>query len=210
VLELRSRRPALIAIGVLLLVAYAAAAPRTEAASHRIHQAPGPWCGGVLWRQMAFSDPDRGKVGVTPEDTTIAKIAELAPPGRITTARTTSFQRNVWHLHAVVDRFRIASNGEIVLILFSIDSGQYMNAYMPNPNCLSNKTRQRSAIVAARKAFTSHCPVVTPAWQLLGATVDVTGVGFWNPARTTRGALQNGAELRPVTGWAIDFGCGVG
>jgi hypothetical protein len=208
--QLRSRRPALIAIVVLLLAAYTAAAPRTEAAPYRSHQAPGPWCGGVLWRQMAFSDPDRAKVGVTPEDTAIAKIAELAPPSKITTARTTSFQRNVWHLHAVVDRFRIASNGEIVLILFNIDSGQYMNAYMPNPNCLSNKTRQRGAIVAARKAFTSHCPVVTAAWQLLGATVDVTGVGFWNPVRTTRGALPNGAELRPVTGWTIDFGCGVG
>jgi hypothetical protein len=34
------------------------------------------------------------------------------------------------------------------------------------------------------------------SWQLLGATVVISGVGFWNPARTTRGALPNGAELR--------------
>ena len=208
--QLRSRRPALIAIALLLLAAFAAAAPRTEAAPHRAREAPGPWCGGVLWRQMTFSDPDRAKVSVTPETTAIARIAELSTPGRLTTARTTSFQRNVWHLRAVVDRYRIASNGEIVLILFSIDSGRYMNAYLPNPRCLSNRTRRRSAILAARKAFTSHCPVVTAAWQLLGATVDVTGVGFWNPVRTTRGALPNGAELRPVTELAIDFGCGVG
>lgn len=208
--QLRSRRPALIASAVLVLAAYAAAAPRTQAAPHRAHEAPGSWCGGVLWRQMAFSDPDRSKVSVASENTTIAKMAELSSPGKITTARTTSFQRNVWHLHAVVDRYRIASNGEIVLILFSIDSGRYMNAYMPNPHCLSSRTRERSAILAARKAFVRHCPVVTTAWQLLGATVDVSGVGFWNPVRTTRGALPNGAELRPVTNLAIDFGCGVG
>jgi hypothetical protein len=207
--HLRSRRWALIAIAVLVLAAYAAAAPRTDAASHRARESPGPWCGGALWRQMAFSDPDRGKVDVAPEPTTIAKIAQLATPQRITTSRTTSFQRTVWSLHAVVDRYRIASNGEIVLILFSIDSGRYMNAYLPNPHCLSDRTRQRSAIVAARQAFTSRCPGVVAAWQLLGATVDVSGVGFWNPARTTRGALQNGAELRPVTNLAIDFGCGV-
>ena len=149
-------------------------------------------------------------MSLAPETTTIEKIAELAPPAKITTARSTSFQRNVWHLRAVVDRYRIASNGEIVLILFSIDSGRYMNAYMPNPDCLSSKTRERSAILAARKAFASHCPAATVPWQLLGTTVDVTGVGFWNPTRNTRGALPNGAELRPVTGWTIDFGCGVG
>jgi hypothetical protein len=208
--HLRSRRPALIAIAVLALAAVAAAAPRTDAASHSIRENPGPWCGGALWRQMAFSEPDRAKVKLAPEPTTIAKIAQLAPPGRITTARTTSFQRATWRLHAVVDRYRIASNGEIVLVLFSIDSGRYMNAYLPNPHCLSSRTRQRSAILAAREAFTSHCPAVTAAWQLLGATVDLNGVGFWNPVRTTRGALQNGAELRPVTNLAIDFGCGVG
>ena len=208
--HLRSRRPALIVIAVLVLSAFAAAAPRTQAAPQRSRETPGQWCGGALWRQMTFSDPDRSKVGVEPETTTIAKIGELSAPGKITTGRTTSFQRATWHLHAVVDRYRIASNGDIVLILFSIDSGLYMNVYLPNPRCLSSRTRERSAIVAARKALTSHCPVVTVPWQLLGATVDVSGVGFWNPVRTTRGALSNGAELRPVTNLAIDFGCGVG
>jgi hypothetical protein len=210
VLELVLRRPTLIAIALLSLAVLAAAAPRTEAAPSRLQESPGTWCGGTLWRQMAFSDSDRMTVSPTPQTTTIAKIAKLATPSDITKARTSKFQRTVWHLHAVVDRYRIASNGEIVLILFSIDSGQYMNAYLPNPNCLSARTRDRNSIIAARKTFTSHCPRVTPAWLLLGATVDINGVGFWNPVRTTRGALPNGAELRPVTNLSIDFGCGVG
>jgi hypothetical protein len=158
---------------------------------------------------MNLNDPGRSKVSLAPTTTTIANIAALKPPARITASRASGFQRASWHLHTVVDRYRIASNGEIVLILFSIDTGQYMNAYLPNPHCLSAKTRDRSSIIAARKAFTSHCPTVTPAWQLLGSTVDITGVGFWNPVHTTRGALPNGAELRPVTGLTIDFGCGV-
>ena len=207
--HVRSRRPALIVIAALVLSASAAAAPLAQSAPRRAREAPGPWCGGALWRQMTFSDADRSMVGLEPENTTIAKIEALSAPRRITTARTTRFQRATWHLHAVVDRYRIASNGEIVLILFSIDSGLYMNAYLPNPRCLSGRTRERSAIVAARNALTSQCPSVTVPWQLLGATVDVSGVGFWNPVRTTRGALSNGAELRPVTNLAIDFGCGV-
>jgi hypothetical protein len=51
---------------------------------------------------------------------------------------------------------------------------------------------------------------VTAAWQLLGVTVDVAGVGFWNPSKRTRGALVNGAELRPLTNLRIVSGCGVG
>jgi len=210
VLYLRSRRPTLIGFTLLSLALVAATATHAHAASRRSHaQAPGAWCGGVLWRQETFSDPGRFKVKVNPMTTSIPDIAALAPPRRITPTRSTAFQRQVWHLRAVVDRYRIASNGEIVLILFNIDSGRYMNAYMPNPSCLTPKTRQRGAILAARKEFMSHCPAVTVPWQLLGITADISGVGFWNPAHNTRGALPNGAELRPITNFAIDFGCGV-
>ena len=76
----------------------------------------------------------------------------------------------------------------------------YMNAYMPNPRCLSpTQTSYRSRILAARSAFTKACPAPTSAWHMLGATVQLAGVGFWNPVRTTLGALGNGGELRPVT-----------
>jgi hypothetical protein len=66
----------------------------------------------------------------------------------------------------------------------------------------------RSDILSARRLLVSSCPLVTPAWQLLGVSVEVEGVGFWDPARYTRGALPNGAEIRPVTNLAIDSGCG--
>jgi hypothetical protein len=36
----------------------------------------------------------------------------------------------------------------------------------------------------------------------------MTGVGYWNPTKTTLGALGNGAELRPVTGITLINGCG--
>lgn len=171
---------------------------------------PGSWCGGSPWRLMTLSDVDRGVVNLHGTMTTIAAIAKLASPRRIVAARTTAFQRHVWRLHAVVDRYRIASNGEVVLILFSIDTGQYMDVYLPNPRCLGQRARDRTGMLTARRQFTSHCPPVTAAWQLLGATVDVAGVGFWNSSKQTRGALPNGAELRPLTNLRIVSGCGVG
>jgi hypothetical protein len=170
---------------------------------------PGPWCGGPLWRLMTFSDADRGRVLLDRTPTNIGAIADLPAPPKIGIRRTTSFQLQSWRLGVVIDRYRIASNGDIVLVLYSIPNDKYMNAYLPNPRCLSPQTRNRTEILAARRAFTDHCPHATAAWQLLGASVDLSGIGFWNPSHVTRGALPNGAELRPVTDFSIVSGCGV-
>jgi hypothetical protein len=172
-------------------------------------KSPGPWCGGTLWRLMTISDLDRGRVRFDRLPTTLSDIAALASPQEITIRRNTRFQLNTWRLRVVVDRYRIASNGEIVLILYDIPSAKYMDAYLPNPNCLGPKARDRTGMIAAREEFTKHCPAATASWQLLGATVDISGVGFWNAVRTTRGALPNGAELRPLTNLQIVSGCGV-
>ena len=182
------------------------------AASSKNHggAAPGRWCGGVQWRLMTLSDADRMKVHLDRIPTTIANLAAQTTPKHIGISRTTGFQLVSWRMQAVVDRYRIASNGEIVLVLYDIPSGRYMDAYLPNPHCLGPRARDRSGMIAARESFTSHCPHATAQWQLLGATVDVSGVGFWNPVTTTRGALPNGAELRPLTNLSIISGCGVG
>jgi hypothetical protein len=171
--------------------------------------APGPACGGTLWRMLTFSDDGAKRVELPRVPTTIGEIAKLKAPDKIAFMRTTDFQQHVWRLQVVVDRYRIASNGEIAFVLFSIDTAQYMNAYLANPHCLTTSTRDRSGLVAARKSFTSHCPTPTASWQLLGATVDLAGVGYWNPSKTTRGALPNGAELRPLTNFKLVSGCGV-
>jgi hypothetical protein len=159
---------------------------------------------------MTMSDVDRMKVDLHGTPTTIAAIAALHTPARIVPRRTTPFQRSVWRLRAVIDRYRIASNGEIVLVLYSIDTAQFMDAYLPAKSCLGQRARDRTGMLAARNSLMSGCPQVTAAWQLLGVTVEIGGVGYWNPVRTTRGALPNGAELRPVTNLKVVTGCGVG
>jgi hypothetical protein len=83
-----------------------------------------------------------------------------------------------------------------------------MNAYIPSTSCMTSNKTFRKAMVAARNAFTSGCPAPTGDWQMLGARANVTGVGFWNPVKTTQGALPNGAELRPLVGFHITQGCG--
>jgi hypothetical protein len=201
------RLPAAVFVAALAAAALSAATDAAHKAPHI--QGPGTACGGTLWRLMTLSDRARYTVNLRGEPMTIAKLSELQPPKRIGRARSTAFQRQVWRLHAVIDRYRMASNGEIVLILYSIETGQYMNAYLPSPQCLGPRARDRTGMIAARRELVSHCPAVSTAWQLLGVTVDVGGVGFWNPSTATRGSLKNGAELRPLTNFKIVSGCGV-
>jgi len=196
---------------VLLLAAAAGSTAVTAGARARASErAPGDWCGGPLWRLETFSDPERQKVNLDRLSTSISDIAALKSPTLAGLKRSSSFQMNSWRLSVVIDRYRIASDGEIVLVLYDIPSGKYMNAYLPNPQCLPKTTVDRSGIIAARKQLTGHCPPPTAAWQLLGTSVDISGVGFFNPVRITRGALPNGAELRPLTNLKIVSGCGVG
>ena len=195
---------------VLLLAAVSACSGALAARASAHHVSPGPWCGGPRWRLMTLSDTDRKKVRLDRIASSIGSIADQQSPLVIGLRRTTPFELHSWRLQAVVDRYRIASNGEIILVLYDIPTGKYMDAYLPNRRCLGARARDRTGMIAARAQFTEHCPRVTAEWQLLGATVDVSGIGFWNPVRTTRGALPNGAELRPLTNLHIVAGCGVG
>jgi hypothetical protein len=169
--------------------------------------APGPQCGGSLWKQMTLVD-NKG-INWNPEVTTIGDIAKLTAPGRITAVRTTPFQKKVWKLNdVVIERYRMASNGELVFELYDVPSNTYMNAYVPATSCMTANATIHKALVKARNGFVGHCPAPTNDWQMLGAHAVIYGVGFWNPTTTTIGALKSGAELRPLVGLTITQGCG--
>jgi hypothetical protein len=194
-----------IALAAAIVVTAIVAAP---AGARQSTTAPGTWCGGSLWKLMTLSDSSKGAVNWTPIPTGIADIAKLTAPTRILASRNNTFEKRTWQVTAVIERDRVQSNGEIALEMNDVHTSTYMNAYMPNPKCLSKNTRGRADILAARTAFTTACGAPTTAWQTLGATVTISGVGFWNPVKTTIGALGNGAELRPVTSFKVLDGCG--
>ena len=169
--------------------------------------APGPQCGGTLWKQMTLVD-SKG-IDWNPAVTTVGDLAKLTAPSRITAARSTHFQRQVWKMNdVVIERYRVASNGEIVFQLYDVPSSTYMNAYVEGTGCMTSNATLRKAMLGARNGFLKHCQAPTKDWQMLGAHAIIWGVGFWNPVHTTLGALQSGAELRPLVGLTITQGCG--
>ena len=162
-------------------------------------------CGGALWRLTTLSDPDRGKVALTPRPTTIGAIVTRATPQPIPRRRTTTFQRHAWEVVAQIAEYRLVQN---VLHLSLSDDNTYVDALLPSPACLPANARARSAVVRAWTKFTTDCaPHPTQRPQPLGAVAYVTGVGSWSTARTGHVA-PNGATLGPVTGFRFVAGCG--
>jgi hypothetical protein len=160
-------------------------------------------CGGSLWRMKTLSDPQRTLVRLTPAATTIGGIEKRPFPNPTPAGRRTQFQRQVWNVVSQITQYRLEQGG-LRLVLF--DAGSYLNAVIPNPSCLSAKTRARGQISQAWQQFAA-CAHATADWQSLGAVAYVGGVGFWAPRDRGRGQAPNGAELHPVTNIRIVAGC---
>jgi hypothetical protein len=197
------RRIALIALSLAVAATAATAAPT---AANKATRPSAQTCGGILWRLKTFSDIGRRRVRLTPRRTTIAAIAARPFPSPLPRTRKTSFQRQTWDVYAQITEYKLDGN-ELRLILF--DDRVYMNAVVPLPACLSNRTRDRDAISFVWSMFNAKCGRAQRNWQSHGAIVSVSGVGFWSSRfKMRRGAAPNGAELHPVTGLRPVAGCG--
>jgi hypothetical protein len=119
--------------------------------------------------------------------------------------RSTPYERRVWRVKAQIVQYKLEEDSDIHLVLYW--RGAYMIAEMPAASCLSSRTRDRRAIVAARRLFTRRCGFPTSSWQSLGAVALVSGVGFWDVPHGQTDAAQNYAELHPVTGLRLIVGC---
>ena len=163
-------------------------------------------CNVRLKGLKTLSDPERNRVILHPKNTTAAAINALARPHPTPTTRSTDFTRRVWRVTVQITAFKLEGDSAIHLVLF--DGGAYLTAEMPAPQCLPKKTRDRKAIVAARKKFETHCGKATNHWKPLGAVATISGVGFFDIPHTQEPHAANFAELHPVTGITFVSGCG--
>jgi len=192
-------------LGVFALLFLAAGAAAAAAAGTHTDAPSAARCGGTTWRLKTFSDPQRLRVDVSAQSTTIASIRQRRAPGHLPIRRITAFQLHTWEVPAQATRFKVDSNGSVRLELY--DHNSYINAVIPSPACLSAKSRLRMDILAARHIIET-CGNPTSNWQSFGPVFFVRGVGYWaakSPA--SRGSAPNGAELHPVTGLRVVAGC---
>jgi hypothetical protein len=114
-----------------------------------------------------LTDPQRKLVNLHPTNTTAAAINALAQPHPTPKTRSTDFSRRVWRVTAQITEFKLEGDSDIHLVLF--DENAYLIAEMPAAQCLPKKTRDRKAIIAARKKFEASCGKPTNKWKELGA-----------------------------------------
>jgi hypothetical protein len=155
-------------------------------------------CNVRLMQLKTLSDPQRKLVNLHPKNTTLAAINALPQPHPTPKTRSTNFERQVWRITVQIVEFKAEGDSDIHLILFG--GGAYGIAEMPAARCLPKRTRDRKAIIAARKKFTSKFGEPTNHWKVLGAVVTISGVGFFDIPHTQKPHAQNFAELHPVTG----------
>ena len=163
-------------------------------------------CNVRLKGLKTLSDPQRKIVNLNPTNTTIAAVNALPQPHPTPKTRSTGFSRRVWRVSAQVTEFKLEGDSDIHLVLFG--DGDYLIAEMPAATCLPKKTRDRRAIVAARKKFETSCGKPTDNWKELGAVVTLSGVGFFDIPHTQNPHAPNFAELHPVTAIKFVSGCG--
>jgi hypothetical protein len=153
-----------------------------------------------------LTDPQRKLVNLHPTNTTAAAINALAQPHPTPKTRSTDFSRRVWRVTAQITEFKLEGDSDIHLVLF--DENAYLIAEMPAAQCLPKKTRDRKAIIAARKKFEASCGKPTNKWKELGAVAIISGVGFFEIPHTQKPHARNFAELHPVTAIKFVSGCG--
>jgi hypothetical protein len=153
-----------------------------------------------------LSDPQRKLVNLHLKNTTLAAINALPQPHPTPKNRSTAFARQVWRVTVQGTEFKLEGDSDVHLVMFG--DGAYGIAEMPAASCLPKTTRDRKAIVAARKKFTAKCGAPANSWKELGAVVSISGVGFFDVPHTQRPHATNFAELHPVTGVKLISGCG--
>ena len=90
----KSQRVVLVVSALVVAFAAGIAAPGRATGA----PAPGPWCGGTLWKLMTLSDPGRVTVKWPGAATTVADIGKIKEPAPTPTRRSTAFQKQNWEL----------------------------------------------------------------------------------------------------------------
>jgi hypothetical protein len=191
----RTKALLLIAVVAALCATAAYAAPTTTARA---------LCGSERWALKTLSDPQRKLVNLRPRTTTVAAINNRRPPA-VLTGRRDAFERQVWRVAVQIVDYKLETDSDIHLVLFGQDG--YLIAEMPAAACLPKTTRDRRAIVGARRVFENRCGAASDSLQPLGAVAWISGVGFWDFPHGQTGHAPNYAELAPVTGIRLISGC---
>jgi hypothetical protein len=195
------------AVAVFLVVAAAVAAAHVAAPASRA-AAPATstgvaGCGIARWPVKTLADRTARTVAFArPVSTTVAALGALPVRSGTQASRARGVERTVYRVRAVLVAAAVESDDDLHLELRDLGRPTAtMIGEIPDMHCTAGaRAGLRMRMQRARTAFLSACgdPGATFAVYRPGATVTLTGVGFFDRAHGQRGVAPNAIELHPV------------
>jgi hypothetical protein len=203
-------RRAAVVVGLVVAAAVGVAhvaAPASRAAAP-LTSAGVAGCGVARWPVKTLADRTARAVALArPVTVTVAALAALPVRAGTQTTRARGVERTVYRVRAVLVAAVVEADDDLHLELRDPRRpAATMIGEIPDMHCtVGARPALRLRMQRARTAFLAACgdPGATFAVYRPGATVTLTGVGFFDRAHGQRGVAPNAIELHPVLSAAV-------
>ena len=185
-----------------------ATAPPALTASPPSSPPVGIMCGEERWLVKTLSDQNAAQVNVTPVQSSVAELRNLAPPPSLPqSSRIAPTELTVFTLTAQVVEMKLEEDRDIHLVIAEpSDPTVTMITEFPDADQCSgavasaHTAEMRTARAALVAAFGQPSP---SQFTNLTGMATVSGVGFFDFLHGQTGVAPNGIELHPVIGFSL-------
>jgi hypothetical protein len=195
----------LLALAVTAAIAVAGGPAKAGRGGRPVSCAPEHWPIKTRWPVKTLSDRDAGRVNLAPRRTTVAALARLRRPRRLTERRIRPVEFRSYRIRArLVEAIRDDMDRDIHLVVADLDHpGLTMITELPDPACrAAQRSPRRILLRRARRAFEGACGRQRIDYNKpLGGIGTITGVAFFDRIKGQRGISPNGIELHPLLGF---------
>lgn len=146
-------------------------------------------------------DQDASKVNFAPHATTVGwLVSQPAPEQRPQDSRIAPIEMQTYSVHASLVGFKLEKDRDIHIVISDLENAaETMIVEIPSKDCASACSSSRlPEFEAARAVFDATFGEPHEQFRRASATVDVTGVGFFDFLHRQTGVAPNGIELHPV------------
>lgn len=163
--------------------------------------AHGPACGLERWPVKTLSDSDAARVDFHPRLADVRSLRALAVPISLPQDRRIApTELETYAIQVEVKGFKLEDDSDIHVVVHPVGKpGETMIVELAEAGCNGAVgSSQRQAMQTARQSFTNICGDPSERFKPCAATLEITGVGFFDFLHGQTGVAPNGIELHPV------------
>ncbi|HET9399988.1 MAG TPA: hypothetical protein VFO34_03470 [Candidatus Acidoferrales bacterium] len=198
--QLQTIRAIVIIAVVIILIFYWSRTAKKAPANSQITTCGMP-CGEERWLVKTLMDQDASKINFVPQTATVAWLVSQPAPSHLPQdSRIAPIETQTYSVHAQLVGYKLEKDHDIHIVIADLDHpDETMIVEIPSKDCASACASPRLPdFEAARAIFDGRFGEPHEEFRRMSATVDVTGVGFFDYLHRQTGVAVNGIELHPV------------